>query len=54
MILRLQKNGWSNGRKRGKCPSKDQVDFELGKGIVPWAFGNFPVLYVDIFIIKIE
>lgn len=54
MFLGLQKNGWSNGRKRGKCPSKNQVDIELGKGIVPWIFGNFQVIYIDIFMIKIE
>lgn len=43
-IFGLQENGSGDGGKRGKYPSKNQVDFGLGKGIAPFAFGNFPVI----------
>ncbi len=45
IILGLQGNGSGNGGKRGKCPSKNQVDFGLEKGIAPFAFGNFPAIH---------
>jgi hypothetical protein len=43
-VFGLQENRVGDGGKRGKYPSKDQVDFGPGKGIAPFTSGDFPVI----------